>query len=252
MTFKDFWTNENNPSLPRAEYMYGTRHIITLCLTAVLCVALTLIFFRKSERAKRIFLNVLGGIFVFFEIASRVVNLIIADSYTVESVFKILLPMHMCSVMVWVLIIAVFTKSQFLTNFAAIGGLLATTAFLAMPAVGLNKTYMSFTCIYSTFTHMLGFVTAILLMTLGFAKFEFKKIWQPILCFAVMFGYGALLDFVIFKGEDYMYLRNDPLELNLPIPYHIVYAAILLVYIFMFYFVSWIIRKIKSRKQRTA
>ena len=249
MSFKDFWTNQNNPSLPESDYLYGTRHIITLCLAAVLCVLLTLLFFRRSQKTKRILMYVLGGIFVFFEITSRVVNLIIADSYTVESVVKILLPMHMCSVMVWVLIIAIFTKSQFLTNFAVIGGLLATLAFLIKPAVGLNRVYMSFTCIYSTFTHMLGFVTAILLITLGFAKFEFKKIWQPILCFAIMFGYGALVDFVIFKGADYMYLRNDPLGLNLPIPYHIVYAGILLAYIFMFYFISWIVAKCKGKKK---
>ena len=114
---------------------------------------------------------------MFFEIASRVVNLIIADSYTVESVLKILLPMHICSVMVWVFIIAVFTKKQFLLDFACIGGLLATTAFLLYPAVGLNKTYMSFTCIYSTVSHMIGFVLSILLMTLKIVRFEFKNLW---------------------------------------------------------------------------
>ena len=38
MSFRDFWTNENNPSLPKSEYLYGMRHIITLILTVVLCV----------------------------------------------------------------------------------------------------------------------------------------------------------------------------------------------------------------------
>lgn len=249
MSFKDWWTNENNPSLPKSEYLYNTRHIIILVLTALLCVALTLIFYKKSERSKQILFYVLGGIFLFFEILSRIVNLIIEDSYTWQSVLKIILPMHICSVMVWVIIVAIFTKNKLLLNFGVIGGLLATVAFLAYPAVGLNRVYMSFTCVYSTFSHMLGFITSVILMTLGMVKFEFKKIWQTYICFAIMFAWGALLNFVIFPGSDYMYMVNDPLELNLSFPYQILYVAIIAVYAFTFYLISWVKRKIKGRKR---
>lgn len=191
---------------------------------------------------------VFGGIFLFFEIASRLVNLIIATEYTLESVLKILLPMHICSVMVWVFIIAIFTKKQVLINYSCIGGILATIAFLLYPAVGLNKVYMSFTCLYSTISHMLGFVCCILLMTLGKAKFEIKKIWQPILCFAIMFCWGALLNFVIFPGSDYMYMVNDPLELGLGFPYQIVYAFIILIYTASFYLIYELKQKIKNKR----
>lgn len=185
---------------------------------------------------------------MFFEITSRIVNLIIEENYTWQNILKILVPMHICSVMVWVFIIAIFFKVKSLYAFGTIGGLLATIAFLLFPAVGLNRVYMSFTCIYSTFSHMLGFVCSILFMTLGLVKFEFKKIWQPFLCFAIMFAWGALLNFVILPGSDYMYMINDPLELNLNFPYQILYVCIISVYIFMFYFVSWIVRTIKSRQ----
>lgn len=251
MSFIDFWTNENNPSLPKSEYLYGTRHIIVLVLTVLACIVFTWVFCKRSERAKNILFKVFASILLFFEIASRVVNLIIEKTYTVESVFKILLPMHMCSVMVWIFIIAIFSKKQILLNFSVIGGLLATLAFLLYPAVGLNKTYISFTCIYSIFSHMLGFITVILLMTLKRVRFEFKKIWQPFLCFAIMFCWGALLNWVIFPGSDYMYMRNDPLELGLSFPYQILYAIIIAVYISIFYIVNWIIRKIKSSKTKT-
>lgn len=248
MTFQDFWTNKNNPSLPKSEYLFGTRHIILLVLTAFLCVLFTLIFYKRSAKTKWTLFYIFGGIFLFFEITSRVVNLIIAETYTVESVLKILLPMHICSVMVWVFIVAIFSRNNMLLNFSVLGGILATLAFLIYPAVGINRVYMSFTCIYSTFTHMLGFVTVILFLTLRMVKFEFSKIWQPFLCFAVMFAWGALLDFVISPGSDYMYLINDPLELSLPFPYQILYAIIISVYIFMFYFVNWLSDKIKYKR----
>jgi len=251
MTFKDWWTNENNPKLPQSEYLYNTRHIIVLVSVLLACIVLTCIFYKRSEKTKNILFKVIASILLFFEILSRVVDLIIAETYTWQSVLETLLPLHLCSVMVWVVIVALFTKNQMLINFGVIGGLLATLAFLLYPAVGLNRTYVSFTCFYSIFSHSLGFVTAILLMTLKRVRFEFKTMWQTILCFVVMFSWGALANWVIFPGSDYMYMRNDPLELKLNFPYQILYVAILLVYIFLFYLVYEIIVRLK-RKKNTA
>lgn len=248
MSFQDFWTNENNPKLSKSEYLYNTRHIIVLAIVVLLSIILSVIFYKKSEKAKNILFYVFGGVFLFFEIASRVVNLIIADTYTWESVAKIILPMHICSVMVWVFIVAIFSKKQFLINYSVVGGILATTAFLLYPAVGLNRVYMSFTCIYSTVSHMLGFVCCVLLMTLGRAKFSFKDIWQTFLCFAVMFVWGALLNFVIFPGSDYMYMVNDPLELNIKMPYQILYALIIVAYTCVYYVVYTLTHR-KNNKQ---
>lgn len=248
MSFKDWWTNENNPSLPKSEYMWGTRHIIMLCVAVLGAIILSILFYKKSEKAKRILMKIFASVLLFFEIATRIVNLIIAESYSFGSVFKIIMPLHICSVAVWVLIIGIFFKNKFLLNFACIVGLLATFAFLLFPAVGINKTYISFTCLYSITSHTTGFIVAILLMTLKFVKFEFKDMWKVLICFALMFGWGALVDFVIIPGEDYMYLRNDPLELNLSFPYHLLYLAIILVYISLFYLGYFLIKKIRAKK----
>lgn len=243
MSFSDWWTNSNNPSLPKSEYLFGTRHITLLLTTLILCIILTIIFRKKSDKAKRILFLTFGFIFLFFEILSRIVNLIILDNYTVENIAKIILPMHICSVMVWVFIFAIFTKKQFLIKFSVVGGILATTAFLLYPAVGINQTYMAFTNIYSTVSHMLGFICCILLMTLGQVKFEIKKIWQTYLCLAIMFLWGVLLDFVIFPGSDYMYIVNDPLELGLSFPYQILYGIVIIIYTFAYYGIYWLIKR---------
>ena len=220
-----------------------------LCVAILAVIVLSIIFFRKSQKAKNILLTVLVSVLLFFEIASRVVNLAICTDFSWQNIMKIILPMHICSVAVVCLIIGYFAKSKFLINFATIAGLLATVGFLLYPAVGINKTYISFTCLYSITSHVTGFVVSCLLINLGFAKFKFKDIWKTYLCFAVMFGWGALLDFVILPGQDYMYLRNDPLELNLSFPYHILYGIILLVYIFMFYFTTFVVDKIKQKRE---
>ncbi len=250
MTIKDFFTNDNNPTLPKSEYLYNTRHIVVLVMAVVLCIILTMLFLKKSQKAKQILFYVFGGIFLFFEISSRLVNLIIENNMTITKFFEIMLPAHICSVMVWVFIVAIFSKKQVLINYSVIGGILATIAFLLYPAVGLNRVYLSFTCLYSTISHMLGFVCCVLLMTLGQVKFKMKDIWQMYLCLAIMFAWGALLNFVIFPGSDYMYMRNDPLELGLAFPYQILYVAILIVYVLAYYLIALIIDKIKAKKAK--
>ncbi len=247
MSFHDWWTNENNPSIPQNEYLFGARHIIMLCVAVFAVVVLSILFFKKSQRAKDILLTILVSVLLFFEITSRVVNFAICTDFSWQSILKILLPMHICSVAVVILIIGYFSKNKLLINFSTLVGLLATVAFLLYPAVGINKVYISFTCLYSITSHVTGFVVACLLINLGYAKFKFKKIWKNYLCFVIMFCYGALLDFAILPGSDYMYLRNDPLELDLVFPYHILYGVILIVYIFMFYLISFVVSKLKQK-----
>ena len=248
MTFHDWWTNENNPSLPKEEYLFGTRHITMIVVAIVAAIVLSVVFYKRSSKAKKILLTILALVLLFFEITSRVVNLIITTDYSWQSILKILLPMHICSVAVVMFIISFFTKQKTLMNFATVVGLLATVLFMAYPAVGINKTYITFTCLYSIVSHVTGFVMACLLINLGFTEYKFKNIWKLYLCFAIMFLWGVIVDFIISPGSNYMYIIKDPLELNLGFPYQILYGIILVVYIFMFYFISFIIRKIKSKK----
>lgn len=248
MWFHNFMTNENNIKLPKSEYLYGTRHIIVLILTFVLTLAVYFIFRKKSDRAKDILFKCFGFFFLFWEISTRIVNLIIADSLTFSEVLEILLPMHICSVMVWVFIVAIFTKNRVLINYGAICGILATIAFLLYPAVGLHQVYINFTNLYSITSHMAGFICSISLISLGRTKFEMKKIWQTYLCIALMFCWGAIVNFLIFPGSDYMYMINDPLELGLPFPYQILYLIIIGIYVLAFYLIPFIKNKVKERK----
>ena len=243
MSFLDWITNSNNPDLDKSEYLFGTRHIIMLAITFILCVGLSLLFRKRSEKSKNVLLYSLASILLFFEITTRIVNLWILDVYNVKTILDVLLPMHICSVMVWVIIIGIFSKSKILLNYSAIVGFLATLAFLLYPAVGINQKYMAFTNIYSTVSHMIGFTISILLMTLKRVEFKFSKIWQPYLCLIIMFTWGYLLNWVIFPGSDFMYMRNDPLGLELNFHYYFLYIPILIVYVLSFYVISACFKK---------
>ena len=62
--------------------------------------------------------------------------------------------MYICSIVVWFLIIGIYTNKNIILEFATICGLIATAAFLLYPAVGLNRQYMTFTQLYSTIAYL--------------------------------------------------------------------------------------------------
>ena len=248
MTFKEFWTNENNPTLEAGSSVITNRQLVVWLIVIVASVLLTINFSQKPQKARQVLLYVFAGTLLFFEVASRVVNFIVTPNLSFGDIIKILLPLEICSVVVWVVIVAIFVKKQFMYNFAAIVGLFAMGAFLLFPAVGINRAFMSFTCIYSTVSHMIGFVCAVLLLNFKMCKFEMKQIWHVYLCFAIMFVWGALFDFLIFPGSNYMYLVEDPLKLKMQFPYHIIYGLFIAAYVFVFYLMTYIKKKSALKK----
>jgi hypothetical protein len=250
MTFKEFWTNENNPALEAGSSVLTMRQLAMWLVVIVAVVLISINFEQKSQKAKQILLYILAGVLIGFEITSRIVNFIVTPNLSFGAIIKILLPLEICSVAVWVVVAAIFAKRQFLYEIAATLGLFAMGAFLLFPAVGINRTFMTFTCIYSTVSHMIGFVCSVLMLKFGLCKFEFRNIWYVYLGFAIMFVWGALFDFLIFPGSNYMYLIEPPLGSKMAVPHHIIYALLIAVYVVVFHVASHIKQRNKNQEKK--
>lgn len=251
--FLNWLIDENNPSLPKSEYLYGTRHLIVIGIVIALTILVFLIFKNKSQKTKKIFFVVSASLFLFFEIAFRVREILTETNLDTVRFFKILLPLHFCSVAVWFIMISILSNNKFMLNIAPILGILATGIYLGYPAVGLNKTFINFPQFYSIGSHSFGFVVSFSMITLKYSKFDIKKIWQPYLIFSLIIAYGALMNFVVFPGSDYMYMINDPIGLNIGIPYQLVFLAIVIFYTFIFFLpnlIRVIINRQKTRKHK--
>lgn len=245
MTWNEFWTNVGNTKLAPAEYLYSLKHIICLIIVVFLCVVLSLVFRKKSQKAKDNLLNVFGFYFLFWEVSTRIVNLINTTDYSLSNILDILLPMHICSVVVWVFIFACFLRKQNMINFSVVCGLLATGSFLLYPATGFVFEDWTFTVIYSVTSHSFGFVCAILLMTLGYAKFDWKRLPILLFGFVVMLSYGAFIDFILFPGSNYMFLVEPPVEILPLLPFQAVYGTLLVLYVLCFFIIYNISKKKK-------
>ena len=50
-----------------------------------------------------------------------------------------------------------------------------------------------------------------------------------------MFAWGAVVDFLLIPGSNYMYLRTIPIVLNINFPYQILYGLFVAIYVFALY-----------------
>lgn len=228
---------------------WGLGHILTLvgCILAIVVIAL--LFKNKDKKVKKRVLNFLVLLILFFEIARRVVNLIKTTDYSFLNILKILLPRPWCAISCWVLIFSALIKKKFLYNFASISALLCAIIFFAWPGVGFKCPDFLFDDLYSVATHSLLLITSISLMTLGFTKFRYKKIWKVVLCFVLIFAY-ALAE-IYFKIEDdpLYFMKGNDIHSFLGINYYL-YLTIYFAFLILFINIFYLIQKAKDKKKK--
>ncbi|MDD4351090.1 MAG: YwaF family protein [Clostridia bacterium] len=250
MTFIDWLFGNGISRLDPSEYMYKTKHIITLLLVVLLSVILALVF-RKNKKGQRIVLNSIIGILIFFEITSRIFEMINLDSYTFQTIYEVLMPCHFCSIVVVSIIIAYLIKWQPLINVSVVGGFLATLVFLLYPAVGFNTNIITFSQLYSISSHSLGFIFCVLMVSYKKVDLDIKKIYQPIIYYAGAVLYGVFLNFVLYPGSNYMYFVKNELGIDVSIHiYRLILLAILAFEILCCYIPPLIKKRIMTKKQK--
>ncbi|MGN1212432.1 MAG: hypothetical protein ACI4TZ_00125 [Christensenellales bacterium] len=240
MTFKEWlYSSYENPHI---NGQWGWLHITTLVLCIAIIVAIALLFKNKSQKSKRIVLFVIAGLILLFEIARRVINLTRNPSYTFNQVLGILLPRPWCAISCWLLMISTLVNKKSFYNLVSITSLLCAIIFFAYPGVGFNNQYILFENLYSIVTHSLILIGSITLITLKFAKFEYKTVWKELIGLAVIFIYAFLEIYVLKIESDPLYFMpgNDIQEI-LGISsglYIALYAIFMIVYWNIFYLIA--------------
>ncbi|MGI5841877.1 MAG: YwaF family protein [Christensenellales bacterium] len=241
---KDFFFGD---TVRRTNYLYDTPHLIALGAVLVLSVFFALFFRKKSKKTKDTVLWVFFGILLTFEIVSRVVNLILKKDQIIT-----ILPWHFCSIMVWMMIFTILTKNKHMFNITAIGGLIATTAFLAYPAVGFNVEVLKFSQYYSVISHCLGFVLSIFLLTNGYTDFAPKNIWPVATFMVAVYIHSALANFWWYPGSNYMYYNENVFAGTAMEKWFIpFYVLAVLTYMSSFFVITYFSRKRKLKKQNS-
>ncbi len=226
MTFLD-WLFSDYPN-PRINGQWGWLHITVLVGCIALIVALSLIFRKKSRRAKRIVLCVLVAIIMAFEITRRTVYLCHRSDYSWQHTLYTLLPRPWCAISCWMLFVSAIVNKDWFYNYASLSALLCSVLFFSYPGAGFNNQYILFENLYSIATHSLLLVTSILLLTFRLTNFEYRTIWKSAILYVATIVYAIIEIYALKIEPDPLYFlpNNDVMNIL-----HIPYAAYLSLYI---------------------
>ena len=254
MSFYEWFTTEREDltPLPREEFLFGTRHVLVLCLIVIAVCLLTIFFYKKDKKDQDKVFNVLAGILIFGEVlvrVARMTKIIVEGLWTFPALWYALMPNFVCSIVVWTLIINHFVKWKPLTNAGTLAGLVATGGFYLWPGAGFNTVEVPFLQIYSIVSHSIALIYFLLLVIYHRAQFKLEKYYEPWIYFAVALFYSWMLNLFVFPGENYMYFMYDNMTYwAIPNPWWQVFLFFALLFTISAFFVPDLIKRLIKKK----
>lgn len=253
--FYKWFTASGVEYLDQSTYLYKTMHIAIIVAVLALTILVFFLFRKKGERVQRNFLLGVATLMITCEIFTRLSKLLFHAEQgvlTLEQILKDVLPIHFCSVMIWVLIFAIIFDKRSVLSFGAVCGLIGCAVYLIYPVEGLDHSFFNIRMLNSPLTHGLGFVVCMNLFMWGFINIDLKDIWKTYILLSCLVIYGGIMN-IFLPGENYMFMVTNPTPINTgKIPYQVPFVLVAILVVFLIYLIPHLFKKIKQRKQKTA
>lgn len=240
-----------------SEYVYTLKHFILLIIAAALTISVYFIFRKKSDTTIRKGLVASAYIMMGCELLAKISKLIyFADlgKLTFAQAVQVVLPIHFCSIIIWVIIFAIIFDYKPMISFGGVCGLLGTLVYLLYPAEGLGASFIHFRAFSSIFTHTIGFVVCFNMFMFKKINLDLKDLWKTFVLLGSMVVYCFIMN-VLFPYDNngvlnnYLFMVKNPLPFNTGvIPYQIVYLVIAVAFFTLMYLIPHFIKKLKNKK----
>jgi len=224
--------------------LFGTPHLIALGV--VLLVNLCLFYWRDRmpERVRRGFRYGVAALLIVDELAWHLWNLSIGQ-WTIQT----MLPLHLCSVFVFLSAVMLVTKSYAIYEFAYFLGISGALQALLTPDAGMYG-FPHFRFFQVIVSHG-SIVTAAIYMTVVEG---YRPTWRSLRRVALwgnlyMVGVGLLNALI---GSNYLFIAHKPetaslLDLLPPWPWYILFIEGLAFFLFMFLYLPFALRDWRQR-----
>jgi hypothetical integral membrane protein (TIGR02206 family) len=199
--------------------LFGMAHLVILSSTCLLAGILAWIQRRVATDRSR--LRIALGIMILLEALLWYVNLVLRHLLT----FPDRLPLELCDVTLWLMVVVLFTLSPALFDFVYYGALAGSAMALLTP--NLWEPFPSLSTIQFFVSHGLVVAAALYLVWSGLARPRPGSPFRALLYVNLWAAADGVFD-AIFK-TDYMYLRAKPANTSLltflgPWPWYILSA----------------------------
>ncbi len=230
--------------------LFGAGHLTALGIVALFC--LSFIYFRRiwGERERKIARWTLAAMLVVNETALH-----IWSAYWGIWNIQTMLPLHLCSVMVWTSAIMLLTKNYGIYEMVYFLGIGGAMQALLTPADAANYNFPHFRLLQTFIAH--GLLTAIgVYMTLveGYRPTleSFKRvfIWTNIYMIPVFFLNQAI-------GSNYLFIASKPsfptlLDMLAPWPWYILELEVIGFAIFFLLYMPFFIKDMRAKRSVSA
>ena len=260
-------------SNPYEDNRWGVMHITVLLACIALCI-LTYFLRNKNIRLRTGIIRFLAIALFIFELARRIVNLIIMDAASLtfgellasDDFWYAMLPRPWCAISVFLIMISAIVNKPFFYNIASMNAIICVIIFFAYPSAGFNNELMQFENVYSIATHAILLVGSVSMITMGLTDFKYiRTAWynsalRELVAIIAIFAYAFLQIFVlkIQHNPDPLYFMptgsmdgyvnevQDIVGLSGPL-YVILYSAFLIFYFNLFYIIQHLVDKKKAK-----
>lgn len=240
-----------------SEYVYTGKHFLVLGLALLATIGVFFLFRKWSDAERKKFLKIVAWIMIACEILSRVSKLLYfydLGKLSFGQAVQVILPIHFCSVIIWVLILSILFDYKPMLSFGVICGFFGCLVYLLYPAEGLGASFIHLRAFNSIFTHSVGFVICVNMLIYKMIKLDIKDMWKTFLLLGAMVAWAGLMNWIFpydANGNlnNYMFMIYNPMGFDTGvIPYQVIFALLAVVVFSSFYLIPYWINKHKIKK----
>ena len=226
-------------------HLFGPKHLIVIAVEAAVILWLFLDWKHPSEAGKRRMRYLLAGILFVGESAWHIWS-IVGGTWTVTYH----LPLHICSIMVWLSIVMLLTRNYRIYEFAYFIGMAGALQAFLTPEAGEFGLW-HFRAVQTVVVHG----TLIIVPIYMSLKEGFRPTWKSFLRVAVgVNAYMVVIYFVnLALGSNYLFIMHKPETASLldvlgPWPWYILSMEALGFAIFFLLYLPYMIKDIRAKR----
>ncbi len=213
--------------------LFGPAHLIGLGMVALLAILVITLGRLATAKGKRTLRFILAGVLLAAETSWHLWNY-----FTGQWTIQTMIPLHLCSALVWLSIYMLLTKNILIYEFAYLLGIAGALQALLTPDVGIYG-FPHFRFFQSLTSHG-AIITAALFMTLAEGFRPTRASLKRVIIGSNLYMVAVfILNFII--GSNYMFIAHKPdtaslLDVLPPWPWYIAIVELLgLAFIIAFY-----------------
>ena len=225
--------------------LFGTWHLVALAI--IVLINFAMLGFRESSEKTRTTVRWIMAIVLWVNEASWHIWNLYWGHWTVQT----MLPLHVCSVMIWLAGFMLIFKLRPIYEFAYFIGIAGAMQALLTPDAGIYG-FPHYRIIQTMISHGILITATIYMTTVEGFRPTWKSFWRVLIGLNL---YAALIYPInLLLGADYLYINGKPATASLldalpPWPYYLIYMEVLLVVIFLLLYLPFIIRDWRAKSR---